>query len=312
MNPRSLVPFATPTININAPQCAKADCTEYIAAGVACATETATVNACYCSRLTWPTACVPPCQEEAELSSIASWYWDLCPSAMDSVLGNFGITHSATPAFTIDAWEIQAPTTGLGVWTSGFNCYFSGLCNFVSSPKSTEPPNTTVSSSASGGNLDYVTIVVAVLIPVIFILFAIIVFIWWKKRNSRSQLIERDEDRRLNNLLLDVILGSHQANMVAISDLRNSIQDLASQVAIINLTQQPGPAALPTVAPPSTNANPAPVTGASSGLSPVDRLAMIKNHLECPICLSIMHNPVSAISNPGQLNSSCCKSDSFV
>jgi hypothetical protein len=57
---RALVPFPTPILDINLPACAKADCTEYIAAGVACATATA-VNACYCNRLTWPTACASAC-----------------------------------------------------------------------------------------------------------------------------------------------------------------------------------------------------------------------------------------------------------
>ncbi len=125
MNRRSLVPFPTPTLDIDLPACAKADCTEYLAAGVACATATA-VNVCYCNRLSWPTACASACPGLADSSFVASWYWDLCPSAMDSALGVFGITHLATPDFTIETWEVQTPTTGLGVFTSGYDCYYSG------------------------------------------------------------------------------------------------------------------------------------------------------------------------------------------
>ena len=272
---RALAPFPTPTLDIDLPACAKADCTEYIAAGVACATATA-VNACYCNRLTWPMACTSACPGLADSSSVASWYWDLCPSAMDSALGVFGITHLATPAFTVDAWEVQTPTTGLGVFTSGYDCYYSGQCTFVS----TMPTITPVPTSGQwwrpclGGGRSIGTL--------LLVLCVALGFWWWKKRRSTRQRRTQNPNEDLVPVLLDIIIGSHHANTVAIQDLRASIHGLAQEVRSRNRVGT-APAPVPTPAPAPSSSNTAP------GSTAATRLAMIKELLTCPITVMLKH-----------------------
>jgi hypothetical protein len=121
----STTDFPTPTLSLALPSCATQYCSEYLAAGAACATPSnrpSGVNDCYCSRLTWPTACrgSPACVADSDLSTVASWYWQLCPSQMDSRLGQFAVGPASVTA-RVDMWAVQTPRAG--TWT-GYDCYY--------------------------------------------------------------------------------------------------------------------------------------------------------------------------------------------
>jgi hypothetical protein len=215
---------------------------------------------------------------------------------MDSALGVFGVTHLATPAFTVDAWQIQTPTTGLGVFSSGYNCYFSGKCNFTSIVPTVTPTITPAPTSGNSGS-GHEMLVIEVLIPIIVFFCAIGGFYGWRRlrRNEKKQELFIDT-------LLDIVIGSHQANAAAMQNLTAVIQTLAQQGRRIHNVQQinarapvPAPAPAQSTAPPAVNS-----------------LARIRELLTCPICLDLFHNPVSVTSSSAQRNSSCCKYECLI
>jgi hypothetical protein len=141
-----LLDLPMPVASVALPSCAS-NCDEIRRANVACVTA-ADVNDCFCSVIPWPTACSSVCREAEERTSVARWYWDVCPSAMDSRLGQFGLTKESYPRRTVDAWAVQSPTTS-GAVRRGYDCPSSGSCSTTLVSTSTTASATSATGTPS-------------------------------------------------------------------------------------------------------------------------------------------------------------------
>jgi hypothetical protein len=182
------VPFPSLAVDVEIPSCAQQSCQEYLQAGIFCATATAnaaSLSSCFCSRLTWPTACTQACSQSADRSGVASWYWNLCPSAMDARLGQFGVNRivsTARAVTTVDSWAVQTPALGAGGIYTGYNCFYSSTCvglRTISSASATgAAPNGTATTGGQGGSHGRVVgITLGVILPLTLVVVLLLLAI---------------------------------------------------------------------------------------------------------------------------------------
>ena len=294
---RELVDIPSPTATAIRPACA-GNCQEILEANVACVTANP-LNDCFCSILSWPTACAGDCSADKDRTSLAQWYWDVCPSVMDSRLGQFGLSsvHSSLDR-TVDAWAVQTP--GNGVLRTGFNCYYSGQCGIttsISAPATSAPLGP---KSGGGGHINVAAIAIAV--P-LFLFVVILIGFLLVYRHARRRQIQQQNQVQQNQVMTQVLL---RVLDVLTMDRPNQPgqQNLAPDIAALNRRMQGL----------ENNAN----NLGNRVEALMNRLGNDPDHgamdeiekslaeaLTCPVCLDILYNPVSAITASTNRNRGC-------
>lgn len=288
---RDLVGFPTPTVSLELPGCAIHSCADYLAAGIACATAPA-VNDCYCSKLTWPTACKDVCFRDAHRTSVARWYWALCPSAMDIYLGRIGVSNAKSSGIqsTVDSWAVQtsAVAGGLPV-TTGYDCYYSSRCDKSSTvPKSSTDPSTTTAANlmipANDGPKTG-DMVLGICVPLVVLVAAWRIYSIIRHRRHRR-------DAQSGRQLPSVLRPDHDLVLAALLHSQTTQNANMQRIATSLERLLRAPASQPT-------------ENAGTFRAVPDELDDL---LTCPICILIFHNPVSVISARTNENGGCCKS----
>ena len=294
---RELVDIPSPTATAIRPACA-GNCQEILEANVACVTANP-LNDCFCSILSWPTACAGDCSADKDRTSLAQWYWDVCPSVMDSRLGQFGLSsvHSSLDR-TVDAWAVQTP--GNGVLRTGFNCYYSGQCGIttsISAPATSAPLGP---KSGGGGHVNVAAIAIAV--P-LFLFVVILIGFLLVYRHARRRQIQQQNQVQQNQVMTQVLL--RVLDVLTINRPNQpSQQNLAPDIAALNRRMQGL----------ENNAN----NLGNRVEALMNRLGNDPDHgamdeiekslaeaLTCPVCLDILYNPVSAITASTNRNRGC-------
>ena len=316
---RELLDVPSPTATAIRPACA-GNCQEILEANVACVTANP-LNDCFCSILSWPTACAGDCSADKDKTSLAQWYWDVCPSVMDSRLGQFGLSsvHSSLDR-TVDAWAVQTP--GNGVLKTGFNCYYSGQCGTKSSSiSSTTTPISAPATSAplgpkSGGGGHINVTAIAIAVPLFLCVVIVVGFLLVYRHARRRQIQQQNQEqpplaqnqvtqqnqvmtqillRILDVLTMDRSNQPHQKNLAPdTTALNHRMQGLESNVN--NLTNRVE-ALMNRLGGDSDNDN---EDGATDEIE-----EPLAEALTCPVCLDILHNPVSAITVSTDRNRGC-------
>ena len=303
------------------------DCNEIARCYVSCAERTGyQINSCFCSILSWPTACGVQCSHTDDRSSLAAWYWNVCPSKMDSQLGQIGITRMQNPIITVDDWAVPTPPTTMTL--TGYDCYYSSQCSEATPPPtgvSTIQPLPDPSNTGADKVVNAVkSLLVKILVPIFLAAFGIAMFILYRRQrqryhrdrhlssgNGRRQVVEhgfarnqirnrQDDDQMVN--LLQVIVDlldqpppaqPDNATINAIQRANNSIAEIRVTVANIlaRLGQRPDGQNLAE--------NPAPRDELQEAL---------RQQLSCPICFEIFHHPVAVINDAAYQGGGCCKS----
>ena len=315
---RELFDVPSPTATAIRPACAE-NCQEILEANVACVTANP-LNDCFCSILSWPTACAGDCSADKDRTSLAQWYWDVCPSVMDSQLGQFGLSsvHSSLDR-TVDAWAVQTP--GNGVLRTGFNCYYSGQCGIKSSSISStttsiSAPTTSapLSPKSDGGHINVAAI--AIVVP-LFLCVVILVGFLLVYRHARHRQIQQQNQVQPPLAQNQVTQQNQVMTQILLRMLDVLTMDRSNQPRQQNLA-------------PDTAALSRQTQGLESNVNNlVNRVEALMNRLgsdsdydnedgatdeieeplaealTCPVCLDILYNPVSAITASTDRNRSC-------
>ena len=257
------------------------------------------MNDCFCNVLSWPTACARVCSGAADRTLVARWYWDVCPSAMDSRLGQFGLTrYQFSLASTVDAWAVQSPTSN--AIRTGFDCYYSGSCGILPTLTSSTPSSTrTASTSNSGGSthLSQTTIIVLIVGIVAVVIVAIIAMVYWRrKRRPDSEIFIMD-------LLLHLLDRNQEQLTANVLALERAVERLDNRANRTDENQRNLVARaerlLDRLGASQSNTQ-------NSDVS--DHLeASLGEALECPICLSVLHNPVSVVTRETSSGAHGCR-----
>lgn len=298
----SLVDKPSPIATAVFPDCG-GDCDEIARCYVSCAQSTGLqINSCFCNLLSWPTACANQCSQPDDRTSIAAWYWDVCPSKMDSELGQIGMTRWANPAVTADSWAIQTPQ-GSATMT-GYNCYYCSRCSGVEDTGSIQPTSSSSSSGSPQQSNPNQGLLVKILVPICVFILLLAMMILIMRYHLRNHPQNRGNDEQLANLL-QVIMDlldqqpppaaqqAHQNNAMILEIRRanESIADMRTWVTDIvgRLNQQQ------------------PAGGNANQVQDNELREALREYLTCPICSEIFHNPVTAISDATRQGTGCCK-----
>jgi hypothetical protein len=267
-----------PASNVVVPDCAKNSCSNYLTAGIYCATQSyptlnqasyyTALQSCWCNRLSFPTACSPICTATSDLQDVASWYWALCPSQMDSRIGQIALS-----SLTVPTWAIPT-SAGTSGWTTGLNCYSSGVC-----AQSAQTITSYASSSSSNPQSNTQKYLPAIIIvPIAFL--ALLVVLYFFLTRDRTPRPPTPPPRLPPPDPLLAPFRTHGARYITadeLSQMSKEIEDLAAS----------------TRNRPSNNSS--------------NRLQELESYLSCPICKKIYHNPVSLVSSTGSSQDRCCK-----
>jgi hypothetical protein len=237
---RDLVDVPSPIVSATLPACA-GDCHEIVQADVVCVTAPA-VNDCFCSVLSWPTACADACQDSQDCSAVARWYWAICPSVMDSRLGQYSISRAVSSlAMTLDTWAVPTPDTG--AVRTGYDCYFSEQCGQMVSTVSSAPsptisspnpssPTSQSKSLTSKSNSNVLKAVIATLVVSLAFAIVMIVFFIRRSRRRRRQGRRRRDD---SNESFELILGALMDMSV---NQQNGLQGLEALAGAVRNTNR--------------------------------------------------------------------------
>jgi len=316
---RELFDIPSPTATAIRPACA-GNCQEILEANVACVTANP-LNDCFCSILSWPTACAGDCSADKDRTSLAQWYWDVCPSVMDSRLGQFGLSSVRSSLDrTVDVWAVQTP--GNGVLTTGFNCYYSGQCGIK--PSSIYSTTTSISAPASlapldpksggGGHINVTAIAIAV--PLFLFVVILVGFLLVYRHARRRQIQQQNQAQpslaqnqviQQNQVMTQILLRVLDVLTMDRSNQPGQ-QNLAPDIAALNCRMQ----GLESNANNLGNRVEA-LMNRLGGDSDCDNEGGATDEIEeplaealtCPVCLDILYNPVSAITASTDRNRGC-------
>lgn len=243
---------------------------------------------------------------------------------MDSRLGQYAKTS------TVQQWEVQ--TVGDTRWTTGYNCYYSGICAGGSSSTtvasiSATPKLTSTQASSVDRKLN-ATIAIAVAVPVVLAVVAgITIYLLCRRqrrhrddgrfRNLRTEM-RQDQDRRAAAAREEVML------QVLLEILNNT---RARPTPYTPPPRSPPPSSRRTsyVPPHRSTASPRPAPsetqfaglermvqnlGGAENVSTVNLDTLeeqLTEALTCPLCLEILTDPVSVIGPQTAQNQGCCK-----
>jgi hypothetical protein len=267
-----------PASNVVLPDCAQNSCSEYLTAGIYCATQSyptlnpesyyTSLQSCWCGHLIFPTACSPVCTASSDLADVASWYWALCPSQMDSRIGQIALA-----TLTVPDWAIPT-SAGTSTWTTGLDCYSSSVCS-----KSYQTPTALSSTSSSqppSNTQKFLPAIIIVPIAVLALLL-ILYFFLTRERTPRPPTPPpppTPPDRLLGPFNNPGVRRLTSAN---ITEMSKEIADLA-----ISIGTRPNP-------------------------NSARRFEELEGYLSCPVCTRLYHNPVSLVSSVGNSEEMCCK-----
>jgi len=228
---------------------------------------------------------------------------------MDSRLGEYIVSG------TIAEWAVQTPLDT--IWTTGFNCYYFGRCG-ITSTSATIPTvfvtsyssmvASTASSPAAGAGAHHIDVTtIAIAIPIVLFTFMGIIGVFlrrhWQRQQAQQtqqhiqqqaqqhaqQVQSQDQLRVVLDLLLQLIeAGQQQDPPPHIAALNQRMQGVENNVN--NLTRM-----VQTLADVTSNVN---LGGLEEAMGEV---------LTCPVCMEILHNPVSSITARAHQNGGCRK-----
>lgn len=161
------------------------------------------INTCFCNLLSWPTACGVQCSQSGERSSLAAWYWDVCPSKMDSQLGQMGITKMQNSLKTVD--DRAVPTPEVTTTLAGYECYYSSLCSGVAVATTSVVPGLKTGVDAAVRTVK--SLLVKILVPVCLFALGLALFILYGHRRAgrHPRQPDRQDDDQMANLLHFII-----------------------------------------------------------------------------------------------------------